>query len=87
MCPLYPVKHRETGEEKEIKLTLSEWEEWKKENPDWFRFFTPENTNFTSTESVGDWRGKLYKSHPGWKDVMGKVKKAGKRNPSITQQY
>ena len=82
----YPVKHRETGEEKEVTMSVHDWDEWKEQNPDWFRFFTPD-TCPSSTESIGDWRGKLYKSHPGWKDVMGKVKKAGKRNPSITQQY
>ena len=33
--PIYAVKNLKTGETQEFMKTLSEYEEWKKENPDW----------------------------------------------------
>ena len=33
--PLYAVKNKKTGETQEFMKTLSQYEEWKKENPDW----------------------------------------------------
>jgi hypothetical protein len=33
--PLYAVKNLKTGETQEFMKTLAEYEEWKKENPDW----------------------------------------------------
>ena len=83
----YPVVNKETGEQKEVKMSITEWDQWLEDNKPFIRDWSDASTAPMSTESVGDWRGKLYKTHPGWKDVMGKVKKAGKRNPSITQKY
>ena len=33
--PIYAVKNLKTGETQEFMKTLAEYEEWKKENPDW----------------------------------------------------
>ena len=33
--PLYPVKNYSTGEEKELNLTISAYEEWRTANPEW----------------------------------------------------
>ncbi len=33
--PTYPVKHLETGEQKELSMSMVEYSEWRKENPDW----------------------------------------------------
>tara|TARA_B100001250_G_scaffold194477_1_gene167108 strand:- start:172 stop:501 length:330 start_codon:yes stop_codon:yes gene_type:complete len=33
--PVYAVKNLKTGETQEFMKTLAEYEEWKKENPDW----------------------------------------------------
>ena len=33
--PLYAVKNLKTGETQEFMKSLEEYEEWKKENPDW----------------------------------------------------
>ena len=82
----YPVKHKDTGEQKEVKLSVHEWEQWKTDNPEWIRDWSDPDTVPGSGE-VGDPISKIYRSHPGWKEVMSGVKKAGARNPSITQKY
>ena len=38
--PIYPLKHKETGETKELTMSLSEYEKLKDENPDWDRDYS-----------------------------------------------
>ena len=33
--PTYPVKNLITGEQKEIRMTMSDYDQWRKDNPDW----------------------------------------------------
>jgi hypothetical protein len=33
----YPVVHKETGEQKEVKMSVHEWTQWCEDNPDWTR--------------------------------------------------
>ena len=65
--PTYNVKHKETGETKEFRMTMKEYEQWRIDNPDWDK----------------DWHagvaGKTYgqpKMDDGFKEVMSKVQKA-----------
>ena len=70
--PTYPVKNLKTGEEKELYMTMKEYDEWKEEHPDWDKDWSK---GVAGAQEVGDWRDKMSKTHPGWKDVMGQVKK------------
>ncbi len=72
LMPTYPVIHKETRETKEISMTMKEYEQWRKDNPDWDKDWSK---GCAGAGEVGDWRDKMSKSHPGWKDVMGQVKK------------
>ena len=71
----YPVINRESGEQKEVKMSIHEWNEWCKENPDWTRDWRDPST-LPGTGEVGDFKDKLKKSHPGWNDVLHKASKA-----------
>ena len=31
----YPVKHKETGETKDVVMSVHAWDQWKEDNPDW----------------------------------------------------
>ena len=33
--PTYPVKNLKTGETKEIVMTMKQYDQWRKDNPDW----------------------------------------------------
>ena len=70
--PTYPVKNLKTGEEKELMMSMKAYDEWREENPDWDKDWSK---GCASAGEVGDWRDKKSKTHPGWKDVMGQVKK------------
>ena len=65
--PSYPVINKETGEKKELSMTMKEYDQWRKDNPDWDK----------------DWQagvgGHMYgkpKMDDGCKEVMSKVQKA-----------
>lgn len=83
----YPVINTDTGEQKEVKMSIHEWDQWKEDNPEWQRDFSDPDTLPGMGVEVGDWRQKLMSKQPGWKHVMDNVKKIAKRNPSITQKY
>ena len=33
--PTYPVIHKETREKKELSMTMKEYDQWRKDNPEW----------------------------------------------------
>ena len=70
--PTYPVKHLKTGAQKELSMSMVEYGEWKKENPDWDKDWM---AGVASVGEVGEVYDKLKKSHPGWNDVLYKASK------------
>ena len=72
----YPVVNQQTGEQKEVVMSVHDWDQWKEDNPDWQRYFTPENSPSLGIE-VGEWRDKLVNKKPGWGEVLKKSEKAG----------
>ncbi len=72
----YPVLNKETGEQKEVAMSIHDWDQWKIDNPKWERFFTPENCPGLGVE-VGEWRDKLVNKNPGWGEVLKKAEKSG----------
>ena len=73
--PTYPVINKETGEQKEVKMSLAEWDQWRKDNIDWDRDWSDPST-MPAVGEVGEIYDKLKKSHPGWNDVLHKASKA-----------
>ena len=71
--PTYPVINKETGEKKELSMSMVSYDEWRKENPDWDRDWME---GVASVGEVGEIYDKLKKSHPGWNDVLHKASKA-----------
>ena len=62
--PTYPVKNSKTGEQKELMMSMKEYDSWRKDNPDWDKDWNA---------GVG---GTVYgtpKSDDGFKEVMSKV--------------
>ena len=78
----YPVKHKETGETKEVVMSVHDWDQWKEDNPDWQRDFS-DPTTCPGVGEVGEWKDKLRKTKPGWNEVLEKAQKA----PSARQTF
>jgi len=71
----YPVINKQTGEQKEVKLSVHEWDEWKTDNPEWERDWSDPTTCPASGE-VGEWKDRLVNKNPGWNEVLDKASKA-----------
>jgi hypothetical protein len=71
----YPVINTKTGEQKEVKMSVHEWDQWRKDNPDWLRDYSDPST-LPGVGEVGEWSDKMMKTHPGWNDVLIKASKA-----------
>ena len=72
----YPVVNTETGEQKEVKMSIHDWDQWKIDNPEWTRDFSDPST-CPGVGEVGEWRDKLHNKHPGWTEILKKAEKAG----------
>jgi hypothetical protein len=73
--PVYPVVNTKTGEQKEVEMSIHDWDQWKTDNPDWIRDWSDPST-CPSPGEVGEWRNKLISKNPGWNDVLEKASKA-----------
>ena len=83
----YPVINKETGEQKEVRLSVHEWSQWKDDNPEWDRDWSDPSTCPASGE-VGEWRDKMSRTHPGFHDIMkNKIAPKAPRNRTITHTY
>ena len=72
----YPVINTETGEQKEVVMSIHDWDQWKIDNPKWDRDYSDPST-VPGVGEVGDWQDKLNKKHPSWKEVIKKSEKSG----------
>lgn len=83
----YPVINTETGEQKDLVVSVHEWTQWCEDNPDWKRDWSDPSTCPGSGE-VGEWRDKMSRTHPGFHDIMkNKIAPKAPRNRTITQKY
>ena len=68
----YPVVNKLTGEQKEVTMSVTEWDQWKEENPDWARDWSDPST-CPSAGELGEVYDRLKKSHPGWNQILHKA--------------
>ena len=71
--PTYPVRHIETGEKKELSMTMVEYVNWKEENPKWDKDWSQ---GCAGIGEVGDWKNKLISRKPGWNEVLERASKS-----------
>ena len=72
--PTYPVKNSKTGEQKELMMSMKDYDAWRKENPDWSRDYSDPST-VPGVGEVGEWKNKLIRRKPGWNEVLERVQK------------
>ena len=85
--PTYPVINLKTKEKQELSMTMKEYDQWRKDNPDWDKDW---QAGVASAGEVGEWRDKMAATHPGWVDIMkNKVvpKAQHVNNKTITDKY
>ena len=70
----YPVVNTKTGEQKEVKMSVNDWDQWTEDNPDWSRDYSAPST-MPGVGEVGEWKQKLVKRKPSWNEVLERVQK------------
>ena len=73
--PTYPVINKKTGEQKEVTMSIHEWDEWKAHNKEWIRDWSDPSTAPNSCET-GEWKDKLVQKHPSWNQILDKASRA-----------
>ena len=68
--PTYPLKHKETGETQELIMSMKEYDQWRKDNPDWDKDWSK---GVAGVGEVGDWQNKLVAKNPGWNEVLDRA--------------
>ena len=71
----YPVVNTKTGEQKEVVMSIMEWDKWKDDTPDWTRDYSDPST-VPGVGEVGEWKDKLANKHPGWNEILKKSEKS-----------
>ena len=71
--PTYPVINKETGEKKELSMTMVEYSNWRDDNPDWDKDWSE---GCAGLGEVGEWKDNLITKNPGWNDVLHKASKS-----------
>jgi len=71
--PTYPVINKVTKETQTLSMTMIEYDQWRKDNPDWDKDWSQ---GCAGVGEVGDWQQKLVNKNPGWNDVLRKASKA-----------
>ena len=71
--PTYPVINKETGEKKELSMSMVAYDEWRKDNPSWDKDWSE---GCAGLGEVGEWKDKLITKYPGWNDVLHKASKS-----------
>ena len=80
--PTYPVKNLKTEEKKELSMTMKEYEQWRKDNPDWDKDW---NAGVASTQEMFRWTGAAASS--GWNEVLDRASKQPGANVRKNRDY
>ena len=68
--PTYPVKNLKTEEKKELSMTMKEYDQWRKDNPDWDKDW---QAGVAAHQEMFRWTGEAASS--GWNEVLDRASK------------
>lgn len=71
--PIYPVINLKTKETTTLEMSVSDYTQWRKDNPDWDKDWSQ---GCASVGEVGEWKNKLISKNPGWNEVLDRASKA-----------
>lgn len=77
--PQYEFKNKETGEVTEVLLRLSEYDEWKKNNPQWERY----HSSGSVPKVVSGTKSALSMAGKDWEKHLTNIKKASGKDNTI----
>ena len=80
--PTYPVIHKETKEKKELSMTMKEYDQWRKDNPEWDRDWSE---GCASAQEMFRWTGEA--RYSGWNEILDRASKQPGANVLKNRDY
>ena len=74
----YPVVNSKTGEQKEVVMSITKWDQWCKDNTDWLRDYSDPST-MPGVGEVGEWKDCANLSYITQKEMVESLDKSTKR--------
>ena len=66
--PTYPIKNLKTGETKELSMSMKEYDQFRKDNPDWDKDW---QAGVAASQEMFRWTGAAASS--GWNEVLDRA--------------
>ena len=82
--PTYPIKHKETGEKKELSMTMKEYDTWRKENPDWDKDW---QAGCAGVGEIGYMTKKGEANSAGWNEILDRASRQPGSNVRKNRDY
>ena len=82
--PTYPVINLKTKEKKEIRMTMKEYDTWRKENPDWDKDW---QAGVAGVGEVGDMTTKGEANSAGWNEILDRASRQPGSNVRKNRDY
>ena len=66
--PTYPIKNLKTGETKELSMSMKEYDQFRKDNPDWDKDW---QAGVAASQEMFRWTGEAKSS--GWNEILDRA--------------
>ena len=80
--PTYPIIHKETKEKKELSMTMKEYDQWRKDNPEWDKDW---QAGVASCQEIEGWNGEANSS--GLNEILDRASKQPGANVRKNRDY
>ena len=80
--PTYPIIHKETKEKKELSMTMKEYDQWRKDNPEWDKDW---HAGVDACHEIDGWKGEARSS--GWNEILDRASKQPGANVRKNRDY
>ena len=80
--PTYPVIHKETKEKIELSMTMKQYDQWRKDNPEWDKDW---QAGVASPQEMFKWTGEAKSS--GWNEVLDRASRQPGSNVRKNRDY
>ena len=80
--PTYPIKNLKTGETKELSMSMKEYDQFRKDNPDWDKDW---QAGVAASQEMFRWTGEAASS--GWNEVLDRASRQPGSNVRKNRDY
>ena len=80
--PTYPVKNLKTEEQIDLSMTMKQYDQWRKDNPEWDKDW---QAGVAASQEMFRWTGEAKSS--GWNEILDRASKQPGSNVRKNRDY